>query len=189
MFLGDFCKLSKTPAMVLAWQNLREFFVMLVVVAVLPHWRFFLHCFSMSSLTLPWAIAGFLHPFYTFSPAHRKVIRDTFIWDFLGFSVTVLPRVLRFREGVFYPQAFCTLHFFPTFRDVFVTQMRAETSHPESCSVPTLSELSPSADAWSWTTHIADTRPFVYPFCQWATIESKLNYLICFNQSIPFQRL
>ena len=56
----------------------------------------------MSSLTLPWAIAGFLHPFYTFSPAHRRVIRDTFIWTFLGFSVTVLPQVLRFRAGVFY---------------------------------------------------------------------------------------
>ena len=39
------------------------------------------HCFSMSSLTLPWTIAGFLHPFYTFSPAHRRVIRDTFIFN------------------------------------------------------------------------------------------------------------
>ena len=29
-----------------------------------------------SSLTLPWAIARFLDPFYTFSPAHRRVIRD-----------------------------------------------------------------------------------------------------------------
>ena len=29
--------------------------------------------FSTSSITLPWAIAGFLHPFSTFSPAHRRV--------------------------------------------------------------------------------------------------------------------
>ena len=29
-----------------------------------------------SSLTLPWTIARFLDPFYTFSPAHRRVIRD-----------------------------------------------------------------------------------------------------------------
>ena len=175
--------------MVLAWENLQEFFVMLAVVAFLSHWMFFLHCFSMSSLTLLWVIAGFLHPFYTFNPAHRRAIRDTFIWTFLRFSVTVLPPVLRFRAGVFYPQTFFTLHIFPTFRHVFVTQMRTETPHPESCSVPTLSELSLPADAWSWTTHIVDTRPFAYQLCQWATIESKLNYLICFNQPILFQRL
>ena len=35
-------------------------------------------CFppTLSSLTLPWTIARFLDPFYTFSPAHRRVIRD-----------------------------------------------------------------------------------------------------------------
>ena len=27
------------------------------------------HCFSTSSLTFPWTIPRFLHPFYTFSPA------------------------------------------------------------------------------------------------------------------------
>ena len=37
------------------------------------------HCFSTSSLTFPWNIAGFLHTFYTFSPAHRRAIRDSFI--------------------------------------------------------------------------------------------------------------
>ena len=30
----------------------------------------------VSSLILPWTIARFLDPFYTFSPAHRRVIRD-----------------------------------------------------------------------------------------------------------------
>ena len=41
-----------------------------------------MHCFIffqpplVSSLTLPWTIARFLEPFYTFSPAHRRVIRD-----------------------------------------------------------------------------------------------------------------
>ena len=33
------------------------------------------------SLTLPWTIAGFLHPFYSFNPAHRRVIRDTLIFN------------------------------------------------------------------------------------------------------------
>ena len=77
----------------------------------------FLHshfiCFSTSSLTLPWTIAGFLHPFYTFSPAHRRVIHDTFIFNH---SVIFLPQVLRFWAGVFYPQGFFTLR---SFTDIF----------------------------------------------------------------------
>ena len=38
----------------------------------------FTRCFptTLSSLTLPWTIAGFLHLFYSFSPAQRRVIRD-----------------------------------------------------------------------------------------------------------------
>ena len=36
-----------------------------------------MHCFFfLPSLTLPWTIAKFLDPFYTFSQAHRRVIRD-----------------------------------------------------------------------------------------------------------------
>ena len=76
---------------------------------------FFIHCFLASSLTLLWAIARILHPFYTFSPAHRRVICDTFILTFPGPSFTVLLRVLPFWVGIFYPQAFFTLHSFPTF--------------------------------------------------------------------------
>ena len=53
---------------------------------------------------------GFLHPFLYFQPSHRRVIRDTFILTFLGFSF--LPRVLRFWVSIFYPRAFFTLHSF-----------------------------------------------------------------------------
>ena len=68
---------------------------------------FFIHiCFSTSSLTLPWTITRLLHPFYTFSPAHCRVIRNTFIFNF---SVIFLPRALRFWVAMFYPQAFFTL--------------------------------------------------------------------------------
>ena len=42
---------------------------------------FFSLLFNVIPHTLPWTIAGFLHPFYTFSPAHRRVIRDTFIFN------------------------------------------------------------------------------------------------------------
>ena len=71
---------------------------------------FFIYiCFSKSSLTPPWTIAGFLHPFYTFSPVHRRVTCDNFIFNH---SVFFLPRALRFWVGAFYPQAFfyLTLH-------------------------------------------------------------------------------
>ena len=108
---------------------------------------------------------------------------------FWAFPSQFYRKCYGFERAFFTAQVFFTLHFFPTFWYVFVTQMWAEAPHPESCSVPTLSELSLPADAWSWTTHIVDTRPFAYQLCQWATIESKLNYLICFNQPILFQRL
>ena len=76
---------------------------------------FFIHCFLASSLTLAWVITRFLHPFSTFRLDHRRVIRDAFILTFLGPFATVLSRVLRFWEDVFYPQAFFILRFFPTF--------------------------------------------------------------------------
>ena len=77
---------------------------------------FSFHCFSTPSFTLPWAIARFLHPFNTFSPAHRRVIRDTFILTFLGFLF--LPRLLRFWVCISYPQALSTLHSFVCDSDV-----------------------------------------------------------------------
>ena len=57
-----------------------------------------------------WAITEFLHLFYTFNPAHRRVIRDTFILSILRFSL--LPRVLRFWADFFLLQPFFTLHSF-----------------------------------------------------------------------------
>ena len=84
-----------------------------VVVVILHLSMFFIHIsFSTSSLTLSWTIARFLDPFCTFSPAHRRVICDTFIFNH---SVIFLPRALRFWVGIFYPQAFFTLRSFPTF--------------------------------------------------------------------------
>ena len=70
----------------------------------------FIHIFFLtSSLTLSCTIAWFLYPFYTFSPAHRRVICNTFIFNN---SVIFLPQALRFWEGVFYPQVFFTLRSF-----------------------------------------------------------------------------
>ena len=104
-------------------------------VAVLHLSFFFIHIFfSTSSLTLPWTIARFLDPFCTFSPAHHRVIRDTFI---LNHFVIFLPWALLFWVGIFYPQTFFTLcpswHFgttcfyqgFPGIRQLFLKICRA----------------------------------------------------------------
>ena len=70
------------------------FFIFVVVV---------LHFISTSSLNLTWTITGFFHPFYTFSPAHCRVIRNSFILTFPRSSFTVLPRALWFWVGIFLP--------------------------------------------------------------------------------------
>ena len=87
-------------------------------VVVLHLSFFFIHIFfSASSLTLLWTIAVFLHPFYTFIPAHRRVSRDTFIFNH---SVIFLPRALRFWVGVFYPQEFFTSRSFTNILPAFI---------------------------------------------------------------------
>ena len=103
----------------------RRFLLYLHFVADVLHFVFDFHfvvicrfssftfCFSTSSFTLSWTFARFLHPFYTFSPAHRRVIRDTF--NFYH-SVIFLPQALRFWVDVFYPQAFFTLR---SFTDIY----------------------------------------------------------------------
>ena len=79
---------------------------------------FFIHIFFWtSSLTLPWTIAGFLHTFYTFGPAHRRVNRDTSIFDhfinLLAASATVLSGHF-LPTGVFYLKL-VHRHFLPAF--------------------------------------------------------------------------
>ena len=49
-------------------------------------------------------------PFCTFSPAHHRVIHDTFIFNH---SVIFLLRALQFWVGIFYPQAFFYLTLLP----------------------------------------------------------------------------
>ena len=85
----------------------------MLIFIVLHFSFFFIHIFfSTSSLTLPWTIARFLDPFCTFSPAHRRVIRNT---SFFNHFVIFLLQVPRFWVDIFYPQAFFTLRSFPTF--------------------------------------------------------------------------
>ena len=105
-------------------------------VAVLHLLFFFIHIFfSTSSLTLPWTIARFLDLFCTFSQAHRRVIRDTFIFQPFRYLLTASATVLSghfLPTGVFYltllPNIFGTICFyqgFPGSRQLFFEICRA----------------------------------------------------------------
>ena len=124
--------------MVLSWENLRRFsrFDLHFVVVILHFLMFFIHMFFLtSSLTLPWTIARFLDPSCTFSPAHRRVIRDTFIFQPFRYLLTASATVLSghfLPTGVFYltllPDIFGTTCFyqgFPGSRQLFLEICRA----------------------------------------------------------------
>ena len=153
--------------MALAWENLHEVFVMFVVVVVFT---------SLESFTFPgyFSLPPVLH--LNFS-GRVKGLHWPWALPWLlsvalllpGFSVTILPGALRIWVGVFYPASvFYLTLLYRHFWHVFVTQMRAGTPHPGSY-VPALTELSPPAGAWTWTTHIVVTRPLIYQLRQWAT--------------------
>ena len=107
-----------------------------VVVFVLHLSFFFFRIFFLrSSLTLPWTIARFLDPFCTFSPAHRRVIRDTFIFRpfhyLLIWSATVLSGYF-LPTGIFYLTLLsdifgttCFYQGFPGSRQLFLESCRA----------------------------------------------------------------
>ena len=86
------------------------FFILLLLffISLLLMWCCSSHCFLTSSFILSWIIARFFHPFYNFSPAHRRVIRDTFFLTFprssfhsFTASATVLS-VHFLSTGIFY---------------------------------------------------------------------------------------
>ena len=99
---------------------LRDVDLHFAVVVILYLSMFSIHIFfSTSFLTLPLTIARFLDLFCTFSPAHCRVIRYTFIFQPFCYLLTASATVLSghfLPTGVFYlmllPDNFGT---FPTF--------------------------------------------------------------------------
>ena len=148
-----------------AWENLQEVFVMLVVVVVV-------------FLTGGFYVSGLLFhatgtPPHLIRPVKASSGSDLYpgcfrlLYFCQAFSVTVLPRALRFWVGIFYPQTFFTLSFFT---DIFRTVCESDVDrNPGSSSVPALTELSLPANTWTWTTHIVVSRPLTYQLRQWAT--------------------
>ena len=90
------------------------------VVVILHFSMLFIHIFFLtSSLTLPWTNTSFLGPFCTFSPAHCRVICDTFIFQPFRYLLTASAMVLSghfLPTGVFYltllPDIFGTTCFY-----------------------------------------------------------------------------
>ena len=75
-------------------------FILLLLPFSICRFYLFTFFFLTSSLTLPWTIARFLDPFCTFSSAHRRVIRDTFIFQPFRYLLTASATVL---SGHFLP--------------------------------------------------------------------------------------
>ena len=144
MSLGD---LTKLPAMIFAWETLQEVSMMLVVVVVV----FLTGGLYVSGLlfhatgTPPWLLRSVkasasseLYPGYFRLLCFCQAFPSQFYRERYGFERTFFTH-----------RRFFTLQSFPTFLARFVTQMRAETPHPGSSSVPALTELSLPADAWT----------------------------------------
>ena len=149
---GGFCCSSFHFCIFILFLYLHFIFDLHFVVVL--HWSFFLiHIFfSQSSLTYPLTIARFSHSFYIFSPAHCRVICDTFIFNHF---VIFLPRALRFWVSIFYPQVFFTLRSFtdilPAFIKVF---LRAGSSSFKFAGLHIDSENTDSAHLFVWFTVI-----------------------------------
>ena len=96
-----------------------------VVVVVLHLSFFFIRIFfSTSSLTFPWTIARFLDPFCTFSSAHCRVIRNTFIFQPFRYLLTVSAKFL---SGYFLPTGVFTSRSVPTFwHNLFLSKFHWE---------------------------------------------------------------
>ena len=78
-----------------------------------------------------------------------------------GFSVTVLPRALRFWVGIFYPQAFCTLCSFTDIFDTFCDSDAGRSTPCRNLLCACLHRVVPS----SWRMDLN------YSYCSYKTID------------------
>ena len=127
--LEAFVNSVKLPAMILAWENLQEFFCDIACCC----------CFTSLEVFLPSLLLDVIShssvsyrrvftPILYFQPSSSQSDSRYFHLTFLGFCITALPRVLRFWAGIFYPQAFFTLHSFPIFWHIL--WLRCGQEHP-----------------------------------------------------------
>ena len=129
MFLEDFCKLNNTPSNGTCLGEPPRGFCDVGCCWCFTSLEVFLP--SLLFDVTPYSSVSYrqvLTPILYFQPISSQSDSRHFHLTFLGFSVTALPRVLRFWVGVFYPQAFFTLHSLPTFWHVL--WLRCGHEHP-----------------------------------------------------------
>ena len=163
--------------MVLPWETLQEVFVMLAVVVavvVLLHLRFSINCFSMSSLSYRRVFTPILY----FQSSSSQSDSRHFHVNFSGLFIFTASKNYRFWAGVFTHKRFLP------YTSSFVTHMGAETPYPGSSSAPTLTKFSLPADAWTGTTHIVVTRPFICQLRQLATKYRATEYISLVQSSM-----
>ena len=159
MFLGDSCKLIKSPSY---GTCLRE-----------PPGGFCdvgcCSCFtSLEVFTFPGYFT--LPPVLHLASQAPEDLHQIWALPFLlsvsslfpGFSVTIYRKCCVF-ERRFLPTDVLYPALLPLIFAHFVTQTRAGTPHPVSSSACALTKLSFPGDAFSWTTHFVDARPLVLP--------------------------
>ena len=125
---------------------------------------------------------GFLHPFLYFQPSHRRVIRDTFILTFLGFSF--LPRVLRFWVSVFYQRAF----FYPTLLRLWLRWGQEHPIQDPPLCLP--SQNCPFRRMHGFELFMFELQDHWFINCasESRNIEPKLNYWMCFACSKSYEK-
>ena len=89
-------KLNKTPCYSTYGENLQEVFLMLIVVVILPHWRFFIS-FHLLSDVIPHPSASYHRVFTPILYFQISLLQnDSRQFHFTFSGLFILPRVLRF---------------------------------------------------------------------------------------------
>ena len=137
--MAKFTSSANSTVTCFAWENLQEFFVMLVAeMLLLSSLEVFLFpgFFSLQP-TLLLAFSGPWRP----PPSLSSTLAT--------FSCFTFARL--FCHNFTSHRRFLPYAPWPTFLELFVTQMRAGTPRPGSSSVLDLTEFSLPADSWAWT--------------------------------------
>ena len=159
-FLGDLYKLNKAPSHGTCWGNLPEAFVMLVLFY--PYWTFLRFL-----ATFPCLRHSFLasqgrqcfHQLWTLYPDYFRLL----------YFCQAFPSHF-YRERYGFERVFFTHRCFLRFTPSPHCGIFCDTDEARNTPFRIFLSACPilPADAWSWTTHIVDTRPLAYYMRQWA---------------------
>ena len=168
-----FVNITKLQARVLSGRTSRSF-LWCWLLLYYPHWRFLRFCVTFRcpeqfvQASQAWKL-----------PPALSCDRTNFgCFNFVILFPHIFTATATVLSGNFLPTGVFYLALLSHHLARFATLMREGTHHPGTSFVPVLTELSLSADASPWTTHIVDTRPLVYRLHKLATkyrVKTKLH--------------